>query len=141
VADFERAGKATTLTKTRRAGKQRLTETCRLPIDLPLRDGDDTVSIGWCELTTIDAEDEDEVLYRNARASAVPITRENVVAIAAAGRGRWKITNENNNMLKTKSYRFVHNCFQRKQHPANLLASLILLAFLAHTLFDPYHPH
>ena len=52
------------------------------------------MSVGWYELTTTDAEG--TVLYRNAWASSVPITRENVVAIVAAGRSRWKIENEHN---------------------------------------------
>jgi hypothetical protein len=107
--------------------------------DLSLRDGDDAATVGLYELTTIDAEG--EVLYRNAWLSAVPITRDNVAAIGAADHTRWKIANENKNMLKTKSYRFAHDCGHGKQHPANLVASLILPAFLAHTLFDPYHPH
>ncbi len=83
-----------------------MTDTDRWLNDLPLRDGDDARKVGWCELTTTDAEG--NVLYRNAWASSVPITWDNVVAIAAAGRSRWKIENENNNTLKTKGYRFEH---------------------------------
>jgi hypothetical protein len=136
VADFERTGEVATRVKTRWNGTQRLTDTYRWLNDLPLRDGDDALTVGWCELTTTDAEG--NVLYRNAWASSVPITWDNVVAIVAAGRSRWKIENENNNTLKTKGYRFEHNYGHGKQHLANLLASLILLAFLAHTLLDLY---
>jgi hypothetical protein len=136
VADFERTGEVATRVKTRWNGKQRLTDTYRWLNDLPLRDGDDALQVGWCELTTTDAEG--NVLYRNAWASSVPIAWDNVVAIVAAGRSRWKIENENNNTLKTKGYRFEHNYGHGQQHLANLLASLILLAFLAHTLLDLY---
>jgi hypothetical protein len=80
------------------------------------------------------------VLYRNAWVSSLPITRDTVIAIAAAGRSRWKIENENNNTLKTKGYRFEHNYGHGKQHLANLLASLTLLALLTHTLLDLYDP-
>lgn len=138
VADFERTGEVATQVKTRWNGKQRLTDTYRWLNDLPLRDGDEALTVGWCELTTTDAEG--HVLYRNAWASSLPITGDTVSAIAAAGRSRWKIENENNNTLKTKGYRFEHNYGHGKQHLANLLASLTLLALLTHTLLDLYDP-
>ena len=56
--------------------------------------------------------------------------------LAAAGRARWKIENENNNTLKTKGYHFEHNFGHGKQHLSNLFATLILLAFLVHTSLD-----
>lgn len=108
--------------RTRWTGKQRLTDTYRRLDDLPLRDGEDALHVGWCELTTTDAEG--NVLYRNARAGSQPIGAADVVAVVAAGRRRWKIENENNNTLKTKGYRFEHNYGHGKRHLANLLAGL-----------------
>lgn len=134
VSDFERTGEVPTLTKTRWTGKQRLTDTYRWLNELPLRDGDDALLVGWCELTTTDAES--NVLYRNAWASSESVDQANVVALVAAARSRWKIENENHNTLKTKGYNFEHNYGHGKQHLAALLASLILLAFLAHTVLD-----
>jgi len=49
--------------------------------------------------------------------------------------GRWKIENENNT-LKTKGYHFEHNYGHGKQFLSSLLATLILLAYLLHTLLD-----
>jgi hypothetical protein len=138
VADFERTGEVPTLVKTRWTGTQRLTDTYRWLNELPLRDGEDALTVGWCELTTTNAAG--EVLYRNAWASSAPLTRDNVIALVAAGRSRWKIENENNNTLKTKGYHFEHNYGHGKQHLAALLASLILLAFLAHTVLDLLDP-
>lgn len=134
VADFERNGEVSTLVKTRWTGRERLTNTYRWLNDLPLRDGDDALRVGWCELTTTDAQG--RVLYHNAWASSEPVSAENVVAFVAAGRSRWKVENENNNTLKTQGYHFEHNYGHGKQHLASLLASLILLAFLVHTLLD-----
>ena len=71
VADFARTGEVSTLTRTRWTGKQRLTDTYRWLNDMPLRDGDDALKVGWCELTTTDANG--QVLYRNAWASSQPI--------------------------------------------------------------------
>ena len=43
---------------------------------------------------------------------------------------------ENNHTLKTQGDHFEHNDGHGKQHLAALLASLTLLAFLAHTVLD-----
>ena len=56
--------------------------------------------------------------------------------VVAAGRSRWKIENENNNTLKTKGYHFEHNYGYRQQHLSSVLASLIILAFLVHTVLE-----
>jgi len=47
---------------------------------------------------------------------------------------------QNNNTLKTQGYHFEHNYGHGKQHLAALLASLTLLAFLAHTVLDLLDP-
>jgi len=65
------------------------------------------------------------------------VTAENVASLAAAGRARWKIENENNNTLKTKGYHFEHNFGHGKQFLANLFATMILLVFLVvHTTLE-----
>jgi hypothetical protein len=87
--------------KTRWTGKQRLTETYRWLNELPLRDGEDALKVGWCELTTIDAAG--NLLDRNAWARSVPLTKDNVLDPVADGRSRWKFENGNNNTLKTKA--------------------------------------
>jgi hypothetical protein len=134
VADFARQGRVPTLVRTRWTGTQRLTDTYRYLNDLPLRDGDDALHVGWCELTTTDAAG--RVLYHNAWASSHPVSADNVVAMVAAGRSRWKIENENNNTLKTKGYHFEHHYGHGKQHLSAVLATLILLAYLMHTILD-----
>ena len=134
VADFERGVQVPTLLQTRWDGKQRLTDTYRYLNALPLRDSDDALLVNWCELTTTDAKG--KVLYRNAWASSHRITAENVVTLVTAARSRWKIENENNNTLKTKGYHFEHNYGHGKQHLSSLLATLIILAYLLHTVLD-----
>lgn len=99
-----------------------------------MRDSDDALYVDWCELTTTDAMG--RVIYRNAWATSHTVTAENVVALVAAGRSRWKIENENNNTLKTKGYHFEHNYGHGKQHLSAVLATLILLAYLVHTVLD-----
>jgi hypothetical protein len=134
VDDFSRTGQVRTLEKTRWNGKQRLTERYRYLNQVPLRDSDDALLVNWCEITLANAKQ--EVLYRNAWATSHPIDTHNVEQVVAAGRARWKIENENNNVLKNHGYPFEHNFAHGKQHLSNLLATLNLLAFLAHAALE-----
>jgi hypothetical protein len=91
--------------------------------------------VNWCELT-ITREDTGAVLYKNAFITDFEITDTTVEAIMRDGRARWKVENENNNVLKTKGYHIEHNFGHGHQHLASLLLSLNLLAFLLHTILD-----
>ena len=64
------------------------------------------------------------------------ISADNAAGLVAAGRARWKIENENNNVLKTKGYHLEHNFGHGKQHLCSLLATMNLLAFGLHTLLE-----
>ena len=55
-------------------------------------------------------------------------------AVVQAGRARWKIENENNNVLKTKGDHLEHNYGHEKQHLSAVLLTLNLFAFLCHTV-------
>ena len=77
-------------------------------------------------------------MYYNAFVTDYPLSTANVVAIIQAGRTRWKIENENNNTLKTKGYNFGHNFGHGKQNLSAVLATLILLAFLFHTVLEHF---
>ena len=56
--------------------------------------------------------------------------------VAQARRGRWKIANENNHVLKTKGYHLEHNFGHGQQYLAAVMLSLNLLAFLFHTVLE-----
>src|SRR5436190_20391371 len=58
------------------------------------------------------------------------------VGLVAAARARWKIENENNNVLKTKGYHLEHNFGHGKKHLSSLLLTMNLLAFCLHTLLE-----
>ena len=133
--DFlERSGGVNTVVRTRWTGKQREVDTYRYAAAIPLRDGEEALQINWCELTTTD--EQGRVLYHNAFATSLELDDRRVVEVVAAGRSRWKIENENNNTLKTKGYHFEHNYGHGQQYLSSLLASLILLAFLVHTILE-----
>lgn len=134
VADLSRNGTINNLTVPRRVGKKHFTDTYRYARDLPLINSDDALLVNWLELVT--TNEDGKVTYRNAWATSHPVDQANVVELAKAGRARWKIENENNNTLKTKGYNFEHNFGHGKKHLANLMATMILMAFLLHTALD-----
>lgn len=104
----------------------------RFANQVPLVEGEDALKVNWCEVTITDAKG--EVRYHNTFVTDWLIDEKNVVAVVASGRARWKIENENNNVLKTKGYHFEHNFGHGQQHLSSLLAAMNLLAFLFHTV-------
>jgi len=115
-------------------GKKRFTYTYRWIEAVPLRDGDDAMTVNWLEIAIADAAG--EITYRNSFVTDLPVNADNVVEIAAAGRARWKIENGSFNVLKTKGYNLEHNFGHGKDNLAAVLVTLNLLAFLFHTVAE-----
>jgi hypothetical protein len=101
---------------------------------VPLTDNDDALKVNWCELTITDGQG--AVRYKNSFITDWNLTADNVAGWVAAGRARWKIENESDNVLKTKGYHLEHNFGHGKKHLASLLATMNLLAFGLHTLLE-----
>jgi hypothetical protein len=116
-------------------GKYAEIATYRFANKLPLTGEADALGVNWCEVT-LTREDTGEQLYKNAFATDFEVTDTTVEAIVRDGRARWKVENENNNVLKTKGYHLEHNFGHGDHHLASLLLSLNLLAFLFHTVLD-----
>jgi hypothetical protein len=109
--------------------------TYRYANQLPLRGDQSALEVNWCEVT-ITREDTGELIYQNVFITDFEVTDTTVEAIVRDGRARWKVENENNNVLKTKGYHIEHNFGHGSQYLASLLLSLNLLAFLFHTILD-----
>lgn len=103
--------------------------------NVPLRSGDGALNVNWCEIT-ITHEITSKVIYKNAFITRHTLTAENVRLIVAEGRARWKSENEGNNILKNQGYHIEHNFGHGKEHLANFLLTLNLLAFLFHTVLQ-----
>jgi hypothetical protein len=101
---------------------------------VPLTDSHDALKVNWCELTITDSQG--ALRYRNSFITDWNLNAENVAGWVAAGRARWKIENESNNVLKTKGYHLEHNFGHGKKHLSSLLATMNLLAFGLHTLLE-----
>jgi hypothetical protein len=124
-------------TYTRRKWNGRFGEIAsyRYANQLPLRGDAASLMVNWCEIT-ITREDTGAVIYKNAFITDFEILETNVEAIVRDGRARWKVENENNNVLKTKGYHLEHNFGHGQAHLASVLLSFNLLAFLFHTVLD-----
>jgi len=100
---------------------------------VPINGSKDALEVNWVELEVIDAKS-GERKYYNTFITDIEITKYNVHDIGLIGRTRWKVENENNNVLKTKGYHLEHNFGHGKENLAELLLVLNILAFLFHTV-------
>jgi len=116
-------------------GKHGEIHTYRYANQLPLRAGSDSLLVNWVELT-ITHEETGEIIYKNAFITDFEVLETSIAAIVRDGRARWKVENENNNILKTKGYHLEHNFGHGEQYLSALLLSLNLLAFLFHTVMS-----
>jgi hypothetical protein len=103
--------------------------------DVLLRRGADALSVHGCKSTVAHATTGEQLSHHSCITDH-RLTADNVVAVAQASRGRWKIENENTNVLKTKGYHLEHNFGHGKQYLSAFLLSLNLLAFLCHTVLE-----
>lgn len=101
---------------------------------LPLR-REKPLLVNWCEVTIYHAKT-GEQLYYNAWATNHVVNQETVHEVVVSGRCRWKVENEGINVLKNHGYNFEHNYGHGEQHLANTLLSLLLIAFLFHTVLQ-----
>lgn len=123
-----------TLTVTRWNGKFSEIYKYQYANDVPIKDGKDVLSVNWFEVEV--SKENGKILYKNGFITNHKITDKNIEALVLYGRARWKVENENNNILKTKGYNLEHNYGHGKKNLSSLFASFILLAFLFHTLLD-----
>lgn len=100
--------------------------------DVPLRDGDNALTVNWFMIEILDPAG--KVTYRNSFITDLPVGPDNVADLAAGGRARWKVENEAFNTLKTKGYHLEHNFGHGQQNLSTVLATLNLLAFACHTV-------
>jgi hypothetical protein len=107
--------------------------TCRFVEDVPLRGGEDALLVNWAEVTITHAKT-GEQLYFNTFVTNHPLSSQSIISVVDAGRSRWKIENENNNVLKNHGYHLEHNFGHGQQYLASFLLTLNLLAFLFHTV-------
>ena len=122
-----------TMTTRRWNGRYHEQVEYRWVAQVPIKAGAKALRVNWCEITIV-REDSGKQMYHNAWITSHELTAETVPELAAAGRAHWKVENENFNVLKNHGYNFEHNYGHGQQHLSTLLLSLLLLAFLFHTV-------
>jgi hypothetical protein len=121
-----------------RKGKTHETHRYLFIENVPLRDGKDAVLVNWIGFEILDAKG--AVKYKTALVTSLPVTKASVAEIVVCGRARWKIENENFNVLKNHGYELEHNFGHGETYLAMTLAALNLLAFAWHTVLDLVEP-
>jgi hypothetical protein len=114
--------------------KSRKKETYRYQYlnDVDLTGDKNSIKVNWCSVEVTD--EKGKILYRGSFATDYRIDKHNVEKIVQAGRGRWKVENENNNTLKNQGYALEHNFGHGKEGLTQLLFALNILSFLLHTI-------
>lgn len=126
-------GRLSTLVQRRWNGQYGEVWTYRYLNEVPLRKGDEALSVNWCDLLIIH-EETGQQLYRNEWVTSLMLDDAILPEVVACGRARWKSENENNNVLKNHGYHIDHNFGHGQSHLASTLLTLNLLAFLLHTI-------
>ena len=109
--------------------------TYRWVADVPLRVEAPALLINWCEITVVD-EASGAITYRHAYATDHTVTERMVQSVVRHGRCRWKIENQDINVLKNHGYHLEHNYGHGAQHLSAVLVLLTLVAFLWHTVLQ-----
>lgn len=135
VASFEKTGDLQTFSLQKWNGRFHQRTTYRYLNQVPLNGSETALEVNWVELT-VTRTDTGEILYKNAFITDFPLTPSTVPQIVQAGQTRWKVENENTNVLKTKGYHLEHNYGHGSQFLSTTLLTLNLLAFLAHTFLE-----
>lgn len=128
-------GEVKTLENKQWDGRKNLIYRYRYADRVPLKDGETSLEVNWCEVTVIN-EKTQKIVYQNNWITNHQIDENNVEQFVQAGRSRWKIENEGNNVLKNHGYNLEHNFGHGQNHLCSFLLSLNLLAFLFHTVLD-----
>ncbi len=132
---LEKSGEVKTVEKKQWDGRKNLIYRYRYVSRVPLREVESSLEVNWCEVTVIN-EKTQKIIYQNNWITNHRITENNVEKIVKAGRSRWKVENEGNNVLKNHGYNLEHNFGHGQSHLCEFLLSLNLLAFLFHTVLD-----
>jgi hypothetical protein len=133
VNALAKSGAVTTVTDRVWTGTGHEQRTYRWVSQVPLCAEPQSLLVDWCEITVV-REATGELLYHNTFATNHDITAQTIRDTVVAGRSRWKIENEGNNVLKNQGYHFEHNFGHGTQNLSLVLLSLLLLAFLCHTV-------
>jgi hypothetical protein len=116
-----------------REGKTWIEETYEFMNEVPIRDGDDAMLVGFVQLTAREKGSE-KIIRRQAFVTNVKLTEKNCVRITTFGRRKWRVENEGNNTLKNLGYCLEHSFGHGKKNLSAIFVMLMLLALMMHAV-------
>jgi hypothetical protein len=81
-------------------------------------------------------QEKKKITFKNSWITNKTITADNVKHLCDCARTRWKIENENNNVLKHRGYNLKHNFGHGKNHACDSFCLFNLLGFQIHCIQD-----
>ena len=99
----------------------------RFTNELALNDSHPDLMVNYLECWEMDKKGSEKIF---SWFTSFPITSDNALELARAGRTRWLVENETFNVLKNQGYEFERNYGHGKQYLSSTLAGLLMLAFL-----------
>jgi hypothetical protein len=106
--------------------------------EAPIRDDSDgkkSLLMNYFSLETTNKESGERIFY-NSWVTDKAVTNNNIITYVEYARARWKIENENNNVLKDQGYNLEHNYGHGKEHLSEVFFLLNILAFMVHSILD-----
>ena len=100
-----------------------------------LRETEPSLMVNWYSVEIYDSTKK-KVVYRNTFITNHQLNDENMEKIIVSGRTRWKVENEENNLLKNQGYNLEHNFGHGQENLSEILLSLNLLSFLFHNILE-----
>jgi hypothetical protein len=134
LAEFRKGISASTHSEIKGVGDQKREYHYSWISNLPIRDGDDALSVNWFDVTIVNPKG--KATYHSAFITNLTPTKENISELTSCARARWKIENETFNVLKNNGYHLEHNFGHGKQTLASMLVTFNLLAFIMHNACD-----
>jgi len=116
-------------------GRYHLVYTYQWLNGIQIRDNKQTLLVNYLSLS-IWNEKLNKRTFHNTWITNKTITGNNAALLASCGRARWKIENENNNVLKNHGYNLQHNFGHGETHASEMYCLLNLLAFQMHSILD-----
>jgi hypothetical protein len=105
---LDKSGEVKTLQNHEFRGRNKIIYFYKYVNKILIIDSDDSLQVNWCEVTVLN-ETKQEVIYKNNWITNHNIFDDRVFQIVKAGRSRWKIENESNNVFKNQGYNLEHN--------------------------------
>ncbi|MDR1301757.1 MAG: hypothetical protein LBK43_04715 [Treponema sp.] len=106
-----------------------------IPVSMEIRDYKETPRVNYLD-SQIGNEEKGKVTYHNSWITNKRITGENAGLLTECRRARWKIENENNNVLKNHGYNLEHNFGHGAEHAGDIYCLLNLLSFQVHGILQ-----